>query len=128
MWFDPEEINNGDLEVEAGRMDLAILIAVKLRTNWDGRIRLLTSVPDEGAKEGARRYLETISDKARLGSAESYVMTGELADSLDRAPQADLSIFGWFPESTLNAVPQRVSASRSACLFCLDAGFENALA
>ncbi len=55
-------------------------------------------------------------------------MTGEVTAAWGKAPQADLSIFGWFAESTLDLVPVRVEATRSACLFCHDAGFENALA
>ncbi len=128
LWFDPEEINKGDLKTEAGRMDLAVLLALKLRDNWDGTLRLLTAVPDEASKEEARQYLDAIADKARLGATESYVMTGDMASALGHAPQADMSVFGWFPESDLAVVQTRVEATRSTCLFCVDAGFENALA
>ncbi len=128
LWFETDEIDRGDIESEAGRMDLAILMAIKLRANWDGDIRLLTTVPDEASKGAAARYLDTVAERARLGPTESYVLTGDLPSSLERAPQADLSIFGLFPESDLAIVPQRVQATRSSCLFCQDAGFENALA
>lgn len=127
VWFDPREIDAGDLEIQAGQMDLAVLLAIKLRSNWDGNIRLLTAVPNESAKEAASRYLEQLADRARLGSTEVYVLTGEPVSAWSKAPQADLSIFGLYGDSELVDLDSFVDATRSACLFCRDAGFENAL-
>ncbi len=126
VWFSNDEIGAGDLDTEIGGMDLAVLIALKLKSNWDGTIRLLASVDGDQDKDAANRYLDAVAERARLGSVETYVLTGDEATVRDRAPQADVSIFGF--DADFDGVPTLVRQTRSTCLFCIDAGTENALA
>ena len=101
VWFAPEEIGEGNLTNEAGGMDLALLMALKLKTNWDGQLRLLATAETDEQKETAQRYLDAIADRARLGAVERYVSTGRFEDGLARAPQADINIFGLGASTTL---------------------------
>lgn len=129
VWFGPDDIGESNLDTEVGEMDLAVLIALKLKSNWDGSIRLLASVADDGDKERARDYLDEVAERARLGSTESYVVSGDRATALSRGPQADISIFGAGDgDGVLTEIESHVELTRSACLFCQDGGSENALA
>lgn len=73
---------------------MALLLAYKLQRNWDGRIRLLTAVTSAEEKQEATTNLTRLVDLARIPAAGVYAITAPLTESLAKAPQADLSIFG----------------------------------
>lgn len=128
VWFGPDDIGEGSLDTEVGEMDLAVLIALKLKTNWDGTIRLLAEVVDESAKAHGLEYLNAVAERARLGSVETYAVVGDSRTVLTRGPQADISIFGAGRGVDLSIVQAHIELTMSACLFCRDGGQENALA
>lgn len=107
---------------------LAMLIALQLIQNWDGRLHLITSTPDESDKWRLYRFLENISDQARLPSlTEFLVLTGDFEENLVRAPQSDLNIFGMPENPDFSFMRESAERTKSSCLFVKDSGTENAL-
>ncbi len=115
-------------EAEVPETDLAILIAYKLRRNWQGRIRLLTAIPSIERKEEVQADLERLLDMARLPRAEVYALEGDFAAAILKAPPADMTILGLPTELDLGWMRGVVTASRSSCLFVRGSGEESALA
>ncbi|WP_211214081.1 amino acid permease [Salisaeta longa] len=116
------------ISMEIGNLDLALLTGYKLSQNWDAKLRLLTVVTDDAEQAKAQDFLEKLIDVGRIPNATAIAETGAFDDYIDRAPQADLNIFGLVP--TLDfAFPHRmVRTTQSTCLFVRDSGLESALA
>jgi len=114
---------------------LALLLALQIQSNWEGKINLVTVTADRDNKTDEKKlyeFLEHLSDQARLPSmTDFYVIPGPFLDSLSEAPRADINIFGLSVDN--NEVPQefirKVSETiKSSCLFVIDSGQESALA
>ena len=107
---------------------LAMLIALQIQSNWEGRLNLITVASTKAEKRQANRFLERLSDQARLPSmTEFYVLEGEFKQVTETAPRADINIFGLASQLSfdfMRSVPQQV---RSSCLFIGDSGQESAL-
>ncbi len=116
-----------DLSMDLGNMDLALLTAYKLKTNWNGQMRVITVV-EEGEEEKAYQYLENLLDLARLKGAIPHVEIGNFKEALETAPQADVDLFGFSEEIDLQELRRYVDLTRSACVFVADSGKENILA
>lgn len=110
---------------------LAMLLALQLQLNWEGKINLVTATPDEADKERLYNFLEHLGDQARLSSlTDFHVLSGTFKEALLIAPRADINIFGL---SVDKAVPlefiREVSETvKSSCVFVIDSGYESALA
>lgn len=109
-------------------IDLALLLGYKLQQNWEGRIRLLTAVGSEEGKAGAREQMSQLINLARLPNAETYAMTASFEDALDRAPTADISLFGLPTDIDLEQVQRTVTLAETACLFVRGSGHESVVA
>lgn len=110
---------------------LAILVALHLQRNWEGKIHMITVTEDESVEEYHRLYsfLQHISDQARLPSMTVFhVLTGSFYETLTTAPHADINIFGMaadeVPLEFMRKVPELV---KSSCIFVKDSGYESAL-
>lgn len=107
---------------------LAMLVALQLHTNWNGKLNLITVATSDGETERLNRFLEYLSDQARLPSVtEFYVLKGEFFDALETAPRGDINIFGIADQLSfefMRKVPEKVGAS---CLYVGDSGQESAL-
>jgi amino acid transporter len=123
-------VRNPDWESvhEVAELDMALLLAYKLQSNWNGRIRLLTAVSSVEEKQEATTNLTRLVDLARIPAAEVYAITAPLTESLGRAPQADLSIFGLPQVLDFDQVRATVASAGSACLFVRGSGEESAVA
>lgn len=123
-------VRNPDWESahEVAELDLALLLAYKLQRNWDGRIRLLTAVGSMEEKEEVTTNLARLVDLARIPAAEVYALTAPFDEALDRAPQADVSIFGLPTEIDFAQAERTMLRARSACLFVRGSGAESAVA
>jgi solute carrier family 12 (sodium/potassium/chloride transporter), member 2 len=108
-------------------LDLLLLLAYKLQRNWEGRVRLLTVVESIDDKPTATAELLRLVDLARMQQTESYAISGSFFDSLDRAPQADVSLFGLPAEIDFDRMREVVDRTSSASLFVRGSGDENAL-
>ena len=117
-----------ELSMDIGNADLGILLSYKLLQNWGGQVNLLTAIEDEEQQEPASDFLQNLSEVARLPGAGIHVIPQSFDDALKSAPQSDLSLFGLPNEIELEAMAEMRDCARSACLFVLDSGAENALA
>lgn len=108
---------------------LAVLIALQLQLNWNGKINLITATPDKKENRQMYNFLEHLSDQARMPSmTEFYVLNGEFKDAAELAPAADINIFGLAKTLRLDFIRMVPELAKSSCLFVKDSGHESALA
>jgi len=120
---------NWDLTMELGNLDLALLIAYKLKRNWRASLNLITSVKDSEHVAAAREFLENLVELARLPNTLTQVFQGEGVDQYaERIPVVSLNILGLSSQPDFAMLRHLVEKTGSACLFTLDSGEENALA
>jgi len=106
--------------------DLAILMALQLYRNWNGKLRFITVVDSEDDTERATGVQERLIDRARLPlSTELVILTGEFRSVLSISPQADLNIFGISNELDGDTMHNIASSVNSSCLFVKDSGDES---
>jgi hypothetical protein len=117
-----------EISMDIGNLDLPILLAYKLRRNWDAHMRLLTVVEDPSERDAARRFLKTVTDLARMPDTEVMVKAGAFEEHVSKAPQADLSIFGLARNPDFGFMRQMRDTTHSSCLVIRDSGQESALA
>jgi solute carrier family 12 (sodium/potassium/chloride transporter), member 2 len=108
-------------------LDMLLLLAYKLQRNWDGRVRLLTVVESMDEKPAATAELLRLVDLARMQQTDVYAISGTFLEALDRAPQADVSLFGLPAEIDFTWMRNVVGRTSSAALFVRGSGEENAL-
>ena len=117
-----------EVSMDIGNLDLPLLLAYKLRRNWDAHMRLLTVVEEPAEREPAQNFLETVTDLARMPDTEVMVKVGDFQEHVLRASQADLSLFGLAREPDFAFMRQMTDTTHSSCLFVRDSGQESALA
>ncbi len=122
-----EQSPHWDLSMDLGNVDLALLSAYKLKTNWEADLRIITVV-DESQVDEAYRYLDNLCDVARLTDVRTHVEIGNFKESLKSAPQADVDIMGLPMDPDLNELRTYIELTKSACVFVADSGRENILA
>ncbi len=124
-----EQHPDWELGLRLANLDLTILLAYQLHTNWSGPIRLIMSCEDESIIPEARGYLKQLIEDARLpDSTECHVFNAPFMDSISRAPRADISLFGLAPKVDRNHMQHLSMLSGSSCLFIRDSNRESALA
>jgi hypothetical protein len=111
-----------------GNMDLAILIAYKLKRKWEASLNLISAVDDFGQKRKAEEYIKTLAELARLPNVNTYALKGEIESVVQEVPQAALNIFNLTSDPDFEFIRKMVELTGSSCLFTLDSGDENALA
>jgi amino acid transporter len=108
---------------------LAVLIALQLQLNWEGKINLVTATLDEKDNRKMYNFLEYLSDQARMPSmTEFYVLNGDFKVATQKAPAADINIFGLATTLQLDFIREVPELTKSSCLFVKDSGHESALA
>lgn len=108
---------------------LAVLIALQLQLNWEGKINLVTAAPDVKNNRRMYNFLEHLSDQARMPSmTEFHVLNGEFKETTQKAPAADINIFGLAKTLQLDFIRAVPELTKSSCLFVKDSGHESALA
>jgi len=113
---------------DIGNLDLSILVAYKLKLNWNAQIRLITVIDDTSEEEQARTFLTTLINLARLPQTLTEVHVGEFNDIVANAPTADLNIFGMQDTMPFNFIKDMSGKTNSSCLFVRDSGHESILA
>jgi len=117
-----------ELKMELGGFDLALLIAYKLATNWDGKLTLCVNAGKDDEQRDAESYLEDLRSAARMPEADIFVGHGTLGKAVDRAPTADINVFPLDGEPDYDELAELVKKAGSSCLFAMDSGAESALA
>ncbi len=123
IWFE-RQAGNWDIDVELGENDLAVLIAYKLKLNWNADLQFVAKIESESEREQADEFLELVSEFSRLSDVGRQSL---LATESDQIPWADLNVFTLPQEidfEELRTYSQRLDAT---CVFTLDSGEENAL-
>jgi len=108
---------------------LALLIALQLQLNWEGRINLLTVAESKTEVSRLGRFLENLGDQARLPALTEYhVLTGKFHDALADAPRGDINVFGLAQDHLqLDPIRKITEITKSSCVFVKDSGHEDAL-
>ena len=107
---------------------LAMLIALQLQVNWDGRINLVTVASEKDDVRKLSHFLEKLNDQARLPSlTDFHVLQGPFEKTLESAPRVDLNIFGLSQSPDFKFMRRTSELTQSSCLFVCDSGTENAL-
>jgi len=127
VWVSDRQ-GNWDLGWDIGDLDLAILVAYKLKINWGARIRLITVIGNSESEEKARNFLNTLIQLARLPQTLTEVHVGEFREVVQKAPPADLNIFGLDPDLPFDFIMEMSEKTGSSCVFVKDSGHESILA
>jgi amino acid transporter len=117
-----------ELQEEEQSSDLALLVAYKLKLNWNAHIRIITVIENPEGNKKAKRYLKNIIALARLPIEEMIVLNGAFSEQLQQAPLADVNIFGLFPDKEMKVYKDMALQVGTTCLFVLDSGYENIFA
>ena len=120
--------DNWSLGWDIGNLDLSTLIAYKLKTNWDAKIRLITVIDDEKEKDNALTFLKSLVTLARLPQTLTEVHVGDFRTIVNQAPSADINIFGMEESLTFEFIKEITTSTNSSCLFVKDSGHESILA
>lgn len=108
---------------------LAMLITLQLQLNWEGKINLVTVAEKEHDEKRLQRFLELLSDQARLPSlTEFHILRGSFKDAIKKAPRGDINIFGLAKdEIPFKFIRDVTEKTKSSCIFVRDSGTESAL-
>lgn len=108
---------------------LAMLITLQIQLNWEGKINLVTVAEKEGDEKRLHRFLEMLSDQARLPSlTEFHILKGSFKDAIKQAPRGDIDIFGLAKETIpFDFIRDVIEQTKSSCIFVRDSGKESAL-
>ncbi len=127
VWISDRQ-SNWSIGWDIGNLDLSLLIAYKLKLNWNAKIRLITVISDPKEEQNAREFLSSLINLARLPHTITEVYVGTFKDVVDNAPSADLNIFGMEENLSFDFVKEMVVKTNSSCLFVKDSGHESILA
>ncbi|MFB6350521.1 MAG: Na-K-Cl cotransporter, partial [Bradymonadaceae bacterium] len=127
VWI-PDRSPHWQVSWDVGNLDLCLLTGYKLKTNWEGTLRLITVVEQEDQVEPARQFLDEVSYRARLQDTEHHVAAGQFRDYLSAAPHADVNIFGLIKETGFGFMREACAATDSSCLAVRGSGHENVFA
>ena len=114
--------------MDIGNLDLSLLLALKLRRNWNANLRIIMAVEDEEELPKAQQFISDLQTLARLPETEAVIEAAPFHEFAARAPQADLNIFGMDEHPDLRSVRVLVETTGASCIFVRDSGKESALA
>ena len=116
------------LRDESTNWHLAMLIALQLQLNWDGKLNLISVAQKAERLRKLQYFLERLGDQVRLPSmSEFHVMEGKFEDITKTAPKADINIFGLSDKLSFDYIRSISKNVKSSCLFIEDSGQESAL-
>ncbi|MBT8188646.1 MAG: Na-K-Cl cotransporter, partial [Croceitalea sp.] len=127
VWVSDRQ-SNWSLGWDIGNLDLSILIAYKLKSNWNARIRLITVISDPKEEANAREFLASLIALARLPETLTELYIGKFLEVVEKAPPADINIFGMDENLRFDFVKDMTKKTNSSCLFVKDSGHESILA
>jgi len=127
--FSQEKVVNLWIRRKSPNVDLSILIALQLKLNWDGHVRLIQAVDKKEDSQEAFGYLEKLKKIMRLPSdVETEVLVGSFENVLNETPPADINIFGMPDEPNLVQVRDVSKTIKTSVLFLRDSKHESAVA
>jgi len=127
--FSQENVVNLWVRRQSPNINLAILIALQLKKNWQGTVRLIQVVDQDSEKEEAHAYLSRLRNLMRIPlDGDIEVMVGRFMDAVTEAPPADINIFGMGELPDMAAVHKVADAIQTSVLFLRDSKHESAMA
>lgn len=127
--FSQEKVVNLWIRRKSPNVDLSILIALQLKQNWDGHVRIIQAVKQKEEVQEAMDYLERFKKLMRFPSdIEIDVLVGDFDHVILEAPSADINIFGMPEEPDLMLVRRTFESVKTSVLFLRDSKHESAVA
>lgn len=118
---------NWHLSFKLSNIDLPLLLVYKMAENWKTKLRVLSLVAEE-EQPAARQYLQDLMTLARMPEGyKIHIESGEFKAFLEKAPRADMNVFGLGGQVNKAFMEEAVKSTESACLFVRDSGFESVL-
>ena len=114
---------------QSPNMSLSILIALQLKRNWDGVLRIVQVVYADQDMPEALNYLLKLKKLMRLPlDVEIEILVGNFMDLLKQAPKADINIFGMQEKPDIELIRNVSNVIGTSVLFLRDSKNESALA
>jgi amino acid transporter len=107
--------------------DLALLIAYKLKINWEAKLTIIAPAGKDGDVQMVTQNLQELVLQARIPVSEIRVVPQGFNEYLSEAPQADLEIFSLPKNPDPAQIRNTLEKTRSSCLFCRDSTNASAL-
>jgi hypothetical protein len=127
--FYQQKVVNLWIRRQSPNIDLAVLISLQLRHNWDGHLRIVQVVPHENQKEEAVDYVLRLKELLRMpAEVEVIVLVGEFKEQLKTAPSADINIFGMQEHPDIKMIRDVSEQIQTSVLFLRDSEHESAVA
>jgi hypothetical protein len=112
---------------DLGEMDLALLIAYKLKRNWRADLILRAVIEREGDRQAASDYLKAVAELARIPNADLGVVLAEDRAEEMKKIQSDIHILRLPEDPDFPGLQRQYELSGASCLFTMDSDRENAL-
>lgn len=108
-------------------VNLAVLVALQLESNWDAELRIFQAVSADGEEEASRVYLRKLKKIARLPADTAiYTIVDEFNNALSSVVPADINIFGMPQEIDLGRIREISEKIKTSVLFLKDSRQESA--
>ncbi|MFT6399274.1 MAG: amino acid transporter [Bradymonadia bacterium] len=118
-----------ELSLKMASIDLSLLLALQIRGEWNGTIRLASVVATEDLVGPAKTFLTDLWIQARVpGPPNIWVVPGAFMHELAEAPRTDLNVMGLAADPAIQSLQRIVEVSGASCLFVQASGRESALA
>ena len=128
IWLNDIPDNWFDL-LDLGNNDLAVLISLIIRKNWNGTLNIIRVIDKGERTDTAMKQVESIMELARIPKNTSVQVIRKSEKMWEEADHADLNIIGMDETDVdINALRKLPDLLNSSCLFTLDSGEEGALA
>lgn len=114
------------LGTDLGKSDLALLIAYKLKQNWESDLVFTAALKKENAREEALDYLKSVAELTRIPNAERRA--APLGRENIESETPCVTVYSMTGDMDIGAIDSKVDGAGTPCLFALDSGFENAFA
>jgi uncharacterized membrane protein len=108
--------------------NLSLLIAYKLKQNWNCITRVIMVIEKEEQRQRAELFIHDLIDKSRLPIDEVHILVSEVPAAYSEAPIADVNMFGLFDEFDAKAYRDMTEKTKTSCLFVMNSGHENIFA
>lgn len=124
-----EKIINLWIREKSPNVDLAILIALQLEKNMEGRLQLLQVVSNQDGYQKAYNYLSKLKRVMRISrDTEIHIIVGNFQEVLQTAPKARINIFGMTQECDVSFLRNIADTINTSVLFLRDSQHESAIA
>ncbi len=127
LWLDGSD--DWALRMDLPNLDVATLVAHKLKESWDAELHVTAVVADDDEAARARAFLDHLLGQARLiATTEVVTATEGIVGAGDLVDPADLNLVSLAEQPDLDRVDRLVDRLGGACLAAHDSGRERAFA